>query len=143
MEVQVAGHGIALDLGEDWAVGSGWHDAALQATHGIYLSSIAHGLEVHVRSLPVADRELTASGLLELLRSQNWGGLPSDEVTLTNARQISVAGTFTLEGGDQVVREWFATDGRALANAAAVGTRAQLEHARSAVERLFATIRFG
>ncbi len=126
---------FVLETADEWAVDSS------SAIHGVYLRSIVYRLQIHVRTQPAGEHALTLRGLFAMLRDQQWASLPFDETTRTIGSLILVAGTFEMQR-DEVVREFFITDGRSLANAALPGTRADVAAAAAAAERLVASIRF-
>jgi len=131
----VAANGFTLDTADEWVTG------VSSEIHGVGLRSVAFGIEIHVRTQPPYEHELTQRGLLALLRDQQWASRPFDETTRVVGSLIVVAGTFEMQG-DEVVREFFITDGRSLANAAMPGKRAHVAAAAQAAERLVASIRF-
>ncbi len=142
MRIALARQGFALETHREWMVQDGWDDPALQDTHGLYLRSAMRGAEIHVCSISAAACALTPEGLASLLREQNWASPPFDDATTVGEDFVVVAGTFETPWTDIVVREFFATDGRRLANAVLRGTRAQVAAARPSAERLVASLRF-
>ena len=142
MKVAVAGHAIWLDTANEWSVAKGWDDESIQETHGLYLDSIEHGVQVHVRAQGKGPYPLTKDGLLEMLRDQQWASRPFDETQTIVGALIVVAGTFEMTEKDRIVREWFVTDGHALANVAMPATRERMATVLSSAERLVTTLRF-
>ena len=138
MLVAISGHALQLDAG-DWLVEDGWHDAAVQEQHGIYLRR--GGAQLHVRSFNVLE-DLTPKGLLAHLREQKWASRPFEEKTFTVGTLTVVAGTFATHRENELVREFFVTDGRRVANAALTGTRDALADSLASAERVVASIRF-
>jgi len=126
---------VVLDTADEWVVGLS------SEIHGVFLRSVAYGVELHVRTQPAGDHELTPRGLLVMLRDQQWASPPFDETTRVVGSLIVVAGTFEMQR-DEVVREFFITDGRSLANAAMPGKRADVAAAAPGAERLVASLRF-
>jgi hypothetical protein len=142
MRLELPTTGLALDVGADWMLMEPYDQPSVQEVHGVYLRSVQHGIQIHVRPFSAPGYELTTSGLLRLLHEQNWASQPRDETTTVAGEQVTVAGTFEMVGGRGFVREFFFTDGRSLANAAMPGTLPQINAARTAAERLMASIHF-
>ena len=79
MRISVAGHGLSVDLGDEWVVCEGWSDPSTQRVHGVYLLH-RDGLQMHVRGYGLVPDGLDA--LRALLPQQNWASAPFDEVVV-------------------------------------------------------------
>jgi hypothetical protein len=141
MRIAVAGHAIVLDAADEWSIAPGWEDPSLQETLGVYLCSFEHGVQLHVRAQGSGPFPLTKDGLIELLHDQQWASRPFDEAHTVDGNMAIVAGTFDMDE-DQIIREWFVTDGRSLANVAMPLKRARSSAVLASAERLVSTLRF-
>lgn len=141
MRITIAGHGITLDTADEWVVPSGWQEASLQERHGVYLLSVAHGVQFHVRTSRSLGGDVTVGSLLRELHLQNGSAPPLSVATRVLGSLLLVAGTFPMDDG-RVVCEFFVSDGQSVANAALPGTRAEVAAARDAAERLLSTLQF-
>jgi hypothetical protein len=92
----VAANDFTLDTADEWVTN------VSSDIHGVGLRSVAFGIEIHVRTQPPYEHELTQRGLLALLRDQQWASRPFDETTRVVGSLIVVAGTFEMQG-DEVV----------------------------------------
>ncbi len=142
MEIALTDHLLRFDPAGAWEVAKGWGDPSLHATHGLYLASVEHGVELHVREQRAGPFALTEAGLVDLLRDQRWASPPFDERVTRHAGVLVVGGTFEAPRSGEVVREWFVTNGRVLANVAMPGARSAVAAALPSAERLVATLRF-
>jgi hypothetical protein len=140
--VQVDVGGLTLDTAGEWEVVPGWGARPVARVHDLVMRSVAHGTVLNVRSQGAGDNDLTNAGLLNLLREQQWASRPFDEASTVVGQLTIVAGTFKMADDKRLVREFFVTDGRALANAAVVGTSAEIDTLTQSVVRLLATARF-
>jgi hypothetical protein len=140
--VRVDVGGLTVETAGEWEIVPGWGDPSVARLQDLVLRSVSHGTTVNVRSQAAGDHELTNAGLLALLRDQQWASRPLDEVSKVVGNLTIVAGTFKMAGEKRLVREFFVTDGRALANAAIVGTSDEIAAVAPSAERLLATAHF-
>jgi hypothetical protein len=90
VRITIAGHGITLETADEWVVPSGWDDASLQATHGVYLLSTARGVQFHVRSSRSLGGDVTLGSLLRELHEQNANAaLPGTRAEVAAARDAA------------------------------------------------------
>lgn len=141
-DVRVDVRGLTLETADEWEMVPGWGDPSVARLQDLVLRSVSHGTALNVRSQAAGGRELTNAGLLGLLRDQQWASRPFDELSTVVGPLRIVAGTFKMAAEKRLVREFFVTDGRALANAAIVGTREEIATVAQSAERLLATAVF-
>lgn len=127
-----------MDLRDDWRVCEAWFDASVQRLHGVYLLHV-DGLQVHV----IRQGGLVPGGINELqalLRQRNWTSAPYDMAVLHGESLMACALFETLT--EDIVLEGFITDARQFANFAMPGPLDAVLAARSAPERLAASLCF-
>ena len=84
-----------------------------------------------------------SADLRVLLNQQNWASGPVDVDTWHEGERLfGVGGTFSQRGAPELVREWFVSDGRRLANCAAIGPEEALLAHRGLCDALVRSIRF-
>lgn len=98
---------------------------------------------MNVRAQGAADHPLTQDGMSALLREQAWASAPFDAWSETVGELFIAGGTFETTGmGGEVVLEIFVTNGRASANLAGPGKRAQIAAVTAAAARLARSLQF-
>jgi hypothetical protein len=137
----IAGHGLSLDPSEDWRIDDPWSDPSVQRDHGVYLTNIAEAVSVHVRG-HLSRSDLDLEGMRSLVREQNWPPPIFDEESDTHDGLTWAAATWDTNERGNVVREYFVTDGRRVANLALVGAPERVLRATPSVTRLVRSLRF-
>lgn len=139
MRIAIAGQGVSFELGDDWRVEPPWDDALVQRDHGMNLRHVSLGAELHLRGWSLGTPD--PRGMLALIAEQRWPLPRFDEETRAEHGIHWAAATW--EAPPWIVREWFLTDGRSIANAALLGrNRTAVRAAADAANQLLLTARF-
>jgi hypothetical protein len=139
MRISIAGHGLSVDLGDQWMVCAAWSDPSLQRELGYVYLQHRDGLQTYLGGRGSAPRSV--DGLRALL-PENWASPPFDEIVVAVGGITMVSALFKMLPPWDIVLEGFVMDGRKVANFAMPGPRAAVIAARAAAETLARSIRF-
>lgn len=139
LRVWIAGHGLSVDLADDWVVSEGWSDPKIQRGHGVYLQH-RDGLQMNFRDYDYPTLH-SVDGVRAWLSEQNWASAPFDEVVSVGEVTI-VSALFEMHPAGHVVLEGFAIAGQRVANFAMPGPREAVFGARTAAETVACSVRF-
>lgn len=140
MRIEIAGQGVSFELGNDFRVEPPWNDPAVQREGGMYARHVSLDVEIHLRGWTHGAPDL--EGARNEVAEQSWPPPRLDEEARVDDGLAWAAATW--DAPPWVVREWFVTDGRSMANAALVGkSRAAIAEAKVAAHRLVLSARFG